>query len=76
VEAVRRVLNEEADWEALELRDFACTMLVAIVSVDLAAFWQIGKGAICFREAASDKYTCMYWPERATTLTLLFSLPT
>jgi hypothetical protein len=64
LEAVRRALFEEADGHELTLRDFACTMLVAIVSPCQAAFWQIGDGAMCFREAGSDKYTCTYWPEK------------
>lgn len=64
LEAVRRALFEEADAQDLSLRDFASTMLVAIVSPEEAAFWQIGDGAICFRTAESDKYTCMYWPEK------------
>lgn len=64
VEKLRAVLFAKADEEELTIRDFACTMLVAIVQPDRAAFWQVGDGAICVRNAGSDKYTCVYWPEK------------
>ncbi len=62
--AVRQALFEEADTEDLTVSDFASTMLVAIVTPDRGVFWQIGDGAICFREAEFEKYTYVYWPEK------------
>jgi hypothetical protein len=64
VEKLRAVLFEEADHEGLTIRDFACTLLVAIVSDERASFWQVGDGAICIRESGSDQYRCVYWPEK------------
>ena len=65
LETVRKALYEKVDAEDdLEIRDFACTLLVAIVSREVAVFWQIGDGAICFRVAGSEQYQCAYWPEK------------
>ena len=64
IEKVRGALFDEADKEGLEIRDFACTMLVAIVSADQSSFWQVGDGAICIRQAESEIYSCIYWPEK------------
>jgi len=72
VENLRRVLFEEADNEALTIRDFACTMLVAIVSGERASFWQVGDGAICVREEGSDQYSCVYWPEKGDYANVTF----
>jgi serine/threonine protein phosphatase PrpC len=50
VEKLRAVLFKEADSKELTISDFACTMLVAIVSNERASFWQVGDGAICARD--------------------------
>jgi hypothetical protein len=72
VEKLRAVLFEEADNEGLTIRDFACTMLVAIVSDERASFWQVGDGAICVRETGSDQYRCVYWPEKGDYANVTF----
>jgi hypothetical protein len=64
LEKVRRELSDKADAMALETRDLACTMLVAIVTPGRFAFWQIGDGAICFREESSDSFRFAFWPEK------------
>ncbi len=72
VEKLRGVLFEEADSQGLTIRDFACTMLVAIVSDERVSFWQVGDGAICVREAGSDQYRCVYWPEKGDYANVTF----
>ena len=52
LEVLRLELTKEATEAGLRVREYACTLLVAIVATDRAAFWQIGDGAICFRTAA------------------------
>jgi hypothetical protein len=61
---VQAMLGEEADRSGLAIRDFACTMLVAIAAPQVTAFWQIGDGAMCFRGDGTEKYHYAYWPEK------------
>src|SRR5262245_1448783 len=49
-ERVRGRLSLEACVRNVELRDFATTLLTAIVGEEWAAFSQIGDGAIVYRE--------------------------
>lgn len=46
------------------LRELACTLLVAIVCPHRAIFWQIGDGAMCFRQPQDDKFQYAFWPEK------------
>lgn len=46
---IRRRLAELADETRVALREFACTLLVAIADNERAVFWQVGDGAMCFR---------------------------
>lgn len=60
--SVRTAIFTAATQDGLRIRDFACTLLVAIVSGLQATFWQIGDGAICFRLASEDAYKFAFWP--------------
>jgi hypothetical protein len=60
-ERARRRLSLEACVEGLELREYACTLLVAVVGDSDAAFIQLGDGAIVFR--GSDGYQTAFWPQ-------------
>jgi hypothetical protein len=42
-------LEVEAEQDECAVRDFACTLLVAVVDQHRETFWQIGDGAISFR---------------------------
>lgn len=64
LEEIRRALFVEADKNCLEIRDFACTMLVAIIAYEKSSFWQVGDGAICIRQSDSDRFRCVYWPDK------------
>lgn len=59
-EAARRRLEAEADLRGVELRQFACTLLTAIVGPAQAAFTQVGDGAIIFSRV--DDYQFVFWP--------------
>jgi hypothetical protein len=72
IEIVRSVLFDEADKEGLEIRDFACTMLVAILSANQSSFWQVGDGAICVRRTESESYNCIYWPDKGDYANVTF----
>ena len=58
---IRRAIYETADANALTARDYACTLLGAVVSPNKAIFFQIGDGAI----VASSGYAqgVVFWPE-------------
>jgi len=60
----RMGLEELAEASDLPLREFSCTLLVAIVSDENCSFWQIGDGAICFRSAETDRYEVAFWPSK------------
>jgi protein phosphatase 2C-like protein len=64
LDAIRSALSEEAHQEDLRLRDFACTLLVAVVSGNQTSFWQIGDGAICFRFRTEEQYRFVFWPAK------------
>jgi len=64
VSGIRKDLDALAEREECRIRDFACTLLVAIVGPDSAAFWQLGDGAMCFRSASCDTFNYVFWPDK------------
>ena len=64
LEGVRAVLESEAATANVGLREFACTLLVAIVDQERATFWQIGDGAICFRLCGEEPFRYAFWPDK------------
>jgi hypothetical protein len=58
---VRGQLSLEAALLNQDVRDFACTLLTAIVGEEGAAFSQIGDGAIVYREGGDFK--TVFWPQ-------------
>ncbi len=63
-EAVQRAANEEG----LALREFACTLLAAVVSDEHALFVQIGDGAIVFLASGEDDWCIASWPQHGEYL--------
>lgn len=61
IKDIRRAIDETADANALTARDYACTLLGAVVSPNKAVFFQIGDGAI----VASSGYAqgVVFWPD-------------
>lgn len=72
LERLRMELQQLADEAGVAAREFACTMLVAIVGEEKAAFWQIGDGAICFRERDADRFGYAFWPEKGDYANVTF----
>lgn len=61
----RREIAERAEAEGRSERDFACTVLAAVLGVESAAFFQIGDGAIVVHSTATPgDYGWMFWPEK------------
>jgi hypothetical protein len=63
-EAVQQAANEEG----LALREFACTLLAAVVSDEHALFLQIGDGAIVFGARGEDDWCIASWPQHGEYL--------
>jgi hypothetical protein len=57
---IRRVLTETAAANSLTMRDFACTLLGAVIAPDKAIFFQIGDGAIV--AGVGDVQGVVFWP--------------
>jgi hypothetical protein len=61
----RREVDLRAEHEGLTARDFACTLLAAVVGEDCAAFAQIGDGAIVVPDPDEPgEYNYVFWPEQ------------
>jgi hypothetical protein len=61
---VRAEIRDRAQVADLGLREFACTLLGAVVGQDRAAFFQIGDGAIVVSNRAEpDDYGWVFWPQ-------------
>jgi hypothetical protein len=74
VDGAREALQQLATKEQVRIREFACTLLVAIIGAEQAAFWQIGDGAICFRRAEDDRFNYVFWPEKGVYANVTFFL--
>ncbi len=57
---LRTEVTARAEAEGLRPREFACTLLGAIVGPESAAFFQVGDGAIVVPE--EDEYRWVFWP--------------
>ena len=64
VRRIQALLTSMAEERNSTIRQFACTLLVAIVDTKRAAFWQIGDGAICFRIAGEQEFKFAFWPTK------------
>ncbi len=58
---VRTVLIAEAERLQVSPRELACTLLLAVVGPDGAAFAQVGDGAIVYHDG--QEYRTVFWPE-------------
>lgn len=61
---LRAEIKYRADEDDLSSREFACTVLAAIITQDRAAFFQIGDGAIVVSNRSEpDDYGWVFWPQ-------------
>jgi hypothetical protein len=60
-DSARRRLSLEACIEGLDVREYACTLLIAVVDSEAALFAQLGDGAIVFRTGRG--YETAFWPQ-------------
>jgi hypothetical protein len=62
VEAVRSRIEQAASSEERPVRDFSCTLIVALVDESQAVFFQIGDGAVVYR-GSEGPYRLAFWPQ-------------
>jgi len=63
LKAVRNAIADRANEAERDMRDYACTMLFALVGVDVAVFLQIGDGVIVVNDQ-SPQWSWVFWPDR------------
>ena len=61
VVAIRQHICQAAEAKGVPPRDFACTLLGAVVGAKAAAFFQVGDGAIVIRDG--DGFHPVFWPD-------------
>jgi hypothetical protein len=59
---VRQAISNRAQDDSAAFKDYACTLLVAVIADDSAAMLQIGDGAIVVDNG--DGWTWVHWPQR------------
>jgi hypothetical protein len=63
VKQIVQELESKARENGNDLRDYACTLLAAIIANDAAAFMQIGDGAIVTSHGEEDGWSWVFWPQ-------------
>jgi hypothetical protein len=63
LDSVRDEIATLATEEGNLVRDYACTLLGAVVGQSTAAYLQIGDGAIVVATEESGEYTWVFWPQ-------------
>lgn len=58
---IRRDLYKQASAEELKVREFACTLIVALIGATTSIFFQIGDGAIVIGQ--DGEYRPVFWPQ-------------
>jgi hypothetical protein len=59
--AIRQSIDQIAEAQGLTSRDFACTLLGAVVGIKVATFFQVGDGAIVIGDG--HDFHPVFWPE-------------
>jgi hypothetical protein len=62
-ETVAKALEGTAEDAGHAVRDYACTLLLALVGENSNAFIQIGDGAIVVSEGEQDGWAWVFWPQ-------------
>jgi hypothetical protein len=63
IEATRVHLTQRAHNDGNALKDYACTLIAAIVGPSAAVFAQIGDGAIVVSHGQADGWSWVFWPK-------------
>lgn len=68
VENAAEAVQQVANREAMPIREFACTLLAAVIAEEHAVFLQIGDGAIVFWGRGDDDWCISSWPQHGEYL--------
>jgi hypothetical protein len=60
---VRLAITQRAESDGAAVKDYACTLLGAVVSSHRAAYLQIGDGAIIVSAEGTEEYSWIFWPQ-------------
>lgn len=63
VARVADALIRDAAAQGRAIRDYACTLLAAVVGEDCAAFLQVGDGAIVISRGEDEDWSYVFWPQ-------------
>jgi hypothetical protein len=57
-------IEDIARASSTQSRDFACTLLLAVLGPHSSAYMQIGDGAIVVRSPLAESYDVVFWPQK------------
>jgi Protein phosphatase 2C len=60
---IQSVISTFATESGVSTREFACTLLVAVVGAESAVFFQVGDGAMVVREENDEGWSYIFWPQ-------------
>jgi Protein phosphatase 2C len=60
---IQLVISKLASESRASAREFACTLLVAVIGSESAVFFQVGDGAMVVREESDDGWSYIFWPQ-------------
>jgi hypothetical protein len=60
---VQSVISNLATEAGIPVREFACTLMVAMVGAASSAFLQVGDGAMVVREPGDEGWSYVFWPQ-------------
>jgi hypothetical protein len=64
IRTFQREVSSTASAAGLRPRDYACTLLTALIGQNHSVFFQIGDGSIVVSDAEEQSYGHVFWPER------------
>jgi hypothetical protein len=60
---IQSAISTFASESGMSTREFACTLLVALIASEDAVFFQIGDGAMVVREEGDEGWSYVFWPQ-------------
>lgn len=63
ISRVSDALTQDAAAQGRAVRDYACTLLAAVVAEDSAAFVQVGDGAMVISRGDEEDWSYVFWPQ-------------
>jgi Protein phosphatase 2C len=61
--AIQGAIKDLAELRGFPEREFACTLLIAIIGPEAAAFLQVGDGAMVIESTEAGDWSHVFWPQ-------------